>query len=119
MRQVNVALLATKNEGFPLFHSVYEGSRHSSMTVRNKLSRLPRNGGTLVWDREVVSPSLVAEATALGWRLICGLPKSLKSVRALLDSTDVPQRPETLVRSATHSRIYAVKTAAAGLGRRV
>ena len=83
------------------------------MTVRNMLSRLPRNGGTLVWDRGMVSPSHVADATALGWKLICGLPKSLKAVRELLDSADVPQRPETLVRSATHSRIYVVKTAAA------
>ena len=117
MRQVNVALLIAVNEGFPFFHSVNEGSRHSSMIFRNMLSRLPRDGGTLVWDRGMVSPSHVAEATTLGWKRICGLAKSLKSVRALLDRTDVPQRPETLLRSATHSRIYAVKTSAAVFGR--
>ncbi len=116
MRQVNVALLVTKKEGHPFFHSVYEGSRHSSMTVRNMLSRLPKNGGTLVWDRGMVSPSHVADATALGWNLICGLPKSLKSVRVLLNDTDVPQRPETLVRSSVHSTIYAVKAEAAVFG---
>lgn len=65
----------------------------------------------------MVSTSHVADETPLGWKLICGLPKSLKSVRALLDSTDVPQKPETLVRSATHSRIYAVKTSTAVFGR--
>ena len=117
MMQVNLALLVTRREGQPFLHSVYEGSRHSSMTVRNMLSRLPPNGGTLVWDRGMVSPSHVSDATALGWHLICGLPKSLKAVRAVIDGTDVPQRPETLVRSATHSRIYAVKTSAAVFGK--
>jgi transposase len=51
MRQMNVAMLTTKKERHMLFHSVYEGSRNSSMTVRNMLSRLPKKGGILVWDR--------------------------------------------------------------------
>ena len=49
--------------------------------------------------------------------LECGLPKSLKAVTRILAETDVPQRPETLVRSTVQSTIYAVGTEATVFGR--
>ena len=46
----------------------------------------------------------------MGWQLICGLPKTLNAVQEVLDSTEVPARPETLVRQTKVSTIYAVET---------
>lgn len=59
------------------------------MTVGDMPSKLPSNDGTLVRDRGKVSPSHVADAAALDRKLTRGMPKCLKSVRPLLDSTDV------------------------------
>ena len=65
----------------------------------------------------MVSPSHIADATALGWKQIRGPPKSLKAARHVLDETDVQQRPEMLVRSTAHSLTYAAGKEAAVFGK--
>lgn len=110
--QINVALLVTKEEHVPVLHSVYEGGRHGTATVKNFLARIMKNqsrGGTLIWDRGIVSKDNVQDVENTGWKLICGLPKSITSVRNSLD-TEVPSNPETLVRWTKTVRIYAIET---------
>jgi Transposase DDE domain len=111
--QVNLALLVTKHEMHPLCHAVYEGSRHGVTTIRNLLARLSRTQvkrGTMIWDRGVISKKHVNEVTDMGWHLVSGLPKTLAPVQEVLDDTEVPARPETLVRSNKDTAIYAVLT---------
>jgi hypothetical protein len=111
--QVNLALLVTKHEMHPLCHAVYEGSRHGVTTIRNLLARLSRTQvkrGTMIWDRGVISKRHVNEVTDMGWHLVSGLPKTLAPVQEVLDDTEVPARPETLVRSNKDTAIYAVLT---------
>ncbi len=109
--QINVALLVTKHEHIPVAHSVYEGSRHGVATVKNFLSQTTKMqtiGGTLIWDRGMVSKENVEAAEELGWNIICGLPKSVKTVYNALEK-EVPFKPETLVRYET-SKIYAIES---------
>ncbi len=128
--QVNLAMLVTRRERQPVTHSVFEGSRHGAATVRNFLVRVLRlgereeekglvpKGGTLIWDRGVVSKDHVLAVEAAGWQLVCGLPKTLSSVKAILDRVEVPWRPETLVRRTKVTTIYAVGTEAEVYGTR-
>ncbi|MFZ2070905.1 MAG: hypothetical protein WAV32_04800 [Halobacteriota archaeon] len=39
-RQVNLAVLVSKHDKHPIAHFVYNGSRHSIITVKNLLARL-------------------------------------------------------------------------------
>jgi len=125
--QVNLGLLVSRIDQMPVGHSVYEGSRHGVATVRNLLARLSRLGppsgeggskGTLIWDRGMVSVDHVKAVEAMGWQLICGLPKTVKAVQEVLDATEVPARPETLVRRSKTSTIYAVGTETELYGKR-
>jgi len=45
-----------------------------------------------------------------GWKLICGTPKSLKDVKNIIESTDVPLNPSTFVHKSRTGHIYAVRT---------
>lgn len=117
--QVNLGLLVNRSDTMPVSHALFEGSRHGVATVRNMLARLSRrplapgetgSRGTLVWDRGMVSKGHVVAVEEMGWQLICGLPKTLNAVQEVLDSTEVPARPETLVRQTKVSTIYAVET---------
>jgi len=113
-RQVNIALLVSKLDRYPIMHFVFNGSRHSSSTVRNLISNLkkaPVEPGTLIWDRGNVSRKHVEEILAIGWKLICGVPKTSKKAKELIIETDVPIWPETLARSSKAGHIYAIKTA--------
>ena len=44
-----------------------------------------------------------------GWKLICGIPKSLKEVKNIIDSTDVPLNPATFVHKSRTGHIYAIR----------
>ncbi|EQD75637.1 transposase, IS4, partial [mine drainage metagenome] len=128
--QVNLALLVTRRERQPVTHAVFEGSRHGAATVRNFLVRVVRlgqrdeekglvpKGGTLIWDRGVVSKDHVEAVEAAGWKLVCGLPKTLGVVKEVLDRVEVPWRPETVVRVTKTTTIYAVETEADVYGKR-
>ena len=90
--QVNLTMLVPRRERQPVTRSVFEGSRHGGATVRNFLVRLLRlgnraeetglvsKGGTLIWDRGVVSKDHVLAVEAANWQLVCGLPKALTAV---------------------------------------
>ena len=117
--QVNLGLLVNRSDTMPVSHALFEGSRHGVATVRNMLVRLSRrplapgdtgSRGTRGWDRGMVSKGHVVAVEEMGWQLICGLPKTLNAVQEVLDSTEVPARPETLVRQSKVSTIYAVET---------
>ncbi|MGC8699219.1 MAG: IS1634 family transposase [Candidatus Acidifodinimicrobium sp.] len=125
--QVNLGILVSRYDHMPVCHSVYEGSRHGVTTVRNLLTRLSQLcstqkgesiDGTLIWDRGMVSADHVKAVEAMGWQLVCGLPKTVKAVQDVLDATEVPARPETLVRHTKTNTIYAVDVEAELYGKR-
>jgi hypothetical protein len=44
------------------------------------------------------------------WKLICGIPKTLKDVKNIIDKTDIPLSPETFVHKSRTGHIYAKRT---------
>jgi len=111
--QVNLALLVSKLDKYPISHFVYNGSRNGLSTIRNLVTRLKDTGiepGTIIWDRGNVSGEYVKMIESAGWKLICGVPKTLKEVKKIIDSTDVPLNPLTFVHRSRTGHIYAVRT---------
>ena len=85
--QVNLALLVSSRDKYPIMHFVYEGSRHSASTVKNLLARLSNSTiepGTLIWDRGNISGKHVELVEKSGWKLISGVPKTLKAAKEII-----------------------------------
>ena len=119
-RQVNLAVLVSKHDKHPIAHFVYNGSRHSASTVKNLLARLNAvsiEPGTLIWDRGNVSRRYVEMVEDMGWKLICGIPKTSKEAKEIISMTNVPIGPDTLARSSRAGHIYAIKTRSKLYGR--
>jgi len=111
--QVNLALLVSKLDKYPITHFVYNGSRNSLSTISNLVTRLKETGigpGTLIWDRGNVSREHVDMIESAGWKLICGIPKTLKEVKKIIEITDVPLNPSTFVHKSRTGHIYAIRT---------
>ncbi len=86
-RQVHLAVLVSKHDKHPIAHFVYNGSRHSASTVKNLLARLNAvsiEPGTLIWDRGNVSRRYVEMVEDMGWKLICGIPKTSKEAKEII-----------------------------------
>lgn len=45
-----------------------------------------------------------------GWKLICGIPKTLNDVKNIIESTDVPLSPTTFIQKSRTGHIYAIRT---------
>lgn len=111
-RQVNLALVVSRIDKYPLLHFVYNGSRNAASTVRNLLSSLQESSvepGTIIWDRGNVSGKHVEAAEAAGWHIICGVPKSVNVVVDLLKATEVQCTHRTLARSSKAGHVYVKK----------
>ena len=121
LQQVNLAVLVSKLDRAPITHFVYNGSRNTSSTVKNLLARLKGTSikpGTLIWDRANVSKAHVRDVELANWKLICGVPKTSKDARALVEDTDVPLRPDTYIRRTGEGHLYAVRAKGALFGRK-
>lgn len=111
--QVNLALLVSSRDKYPIMHFVYEGSRHSASTVKNLLARISTSTmepGTLIWDRGNISLKHIELVEKSGWKLISGVPKTLKKAKEIIAETEIHIGPESLVRSSQAGHIYAEKT---------
>ena len=111
-RQVNIALMVSREDLQPEYHAVFEGSRSGSTTIRNLIAALPapkdgESPGTIIWDRGNISASNVRDTESSGWFLISGIPKSVKQIRRIMGEMEIRQRPESHVRKANTAHIYA------------
>jgi transposase len=111
--QVNLALLVSSRDKYPIMHFVYEGSRHSASTVKNLIVNLSNSAmepGTLIWDRGNISKKHVELVEESGWKLISGVPKTSKDAKEAIAQMEIRISPESLVRSSRAGHIYAEKT---------
>lgn len=118
--QVNLALLVSKYDKFPIAHFVYSGNRKDASTVKNLLARLDETKiapGTLIWDRGNVSEDHVKMVESADWKLICGVPKSSNEVTGIIDSTNLQSVPATFVQKTRLGHIYAMKSSGYLFGR--
>jgi transposase len=111
--QVNLALLVSKFDKYPISHFIYNGSRNSLSTIRNLITQLKDTGiepGTIIWDRGNVSKEHVNMIELADWKLICGIPKTLKEAKNIISNTDVPLNPSSFIQKSRTGYIYAIKT---------
>ena len=110
-KQINIALMVSKEDLQPEYHAVFNGSRSGSTTIRNLMAALPQNDekhpGTIIWDRGNISRKNVEDIEGTGWFLISGIPRTGKQIRNILTKTEIRQRPESHVRKANTAHIYA------------
>jgi hypothetical protein len=112
LNQVNLTVLASRFDQYPLAHLVYPGNRHSISTVRNLLLRLDDMEivpGTIIWDRGNTSQETIEAVESRRWNLLCGIPKVSEEAKEIVAATDVPLEPRYLVPTSDVGEIYAVK----------
>ena len=89
--QVNIGLVVTKEERFPVFHLVFEGNETDITTVERTISRLKKEFSItdclLIFDRGMVSEDNIGELDGSHYDFICGLKKT-KVVKAILREVD-------------------------------
>ena len=111
-RQINIALMVSKEDYQPEYHAVFEGSRSGSTTVRNMLAVLPKqkNGessGTIIWDRGNISMKNVEDIELTSWKLISGIPRSMKKAKEIMEHSLIKEKPQNLVRKTKIANIYS------------
>ena len=120
-RQINLALVVSQHDRYPITHFVYNGSRNTASTVKNLMACLTDTSiepGTIVWDRANVSGEHVRIVESAGWKLICAVPKTSKEVCSIIENTNVPLNPYTFLYKSRVGHIYAVKAHGPLFGRR-
>jgi transposase len=119
-KQVNLAILVSKFDRYPISHSTYSGERTSITTVNNLFSRLNDLSivpGTLIWDRGNVSNQSIQIVEQFNWKIICGLPKTSKVVQNILLDTSIPTTPQYKIKNSECGHIYAKKIRARVFGK--
>ena len=111
VNQYNLGMLVSKSSRYPIAHMVFPGNYQAKTTLSTLYSRIVDLGmgpGTLVWDRGNTSAKSVEEIEALGWEIICGVPKISADVKNILKDTDVPLIPSYFVPSK-NGDVYALQ----------
>ncbi|MHB8371316.1 MAG: IS1634 family transposase [Thermoplasmataceae archaeon] len=118
-RQINIAMMVSREDYQPEYHAVFEGSRSGSTTVRNMLAVLPKlkkdesglkedeSPGTIIWDRGNISMKNVKDLESTSWNLISGIPKSVKQARSIMEDTDIKEKPQNFIRRTKIANVYA------------
>jgi len=109
--QINLSILASKYDTYPISQFVHPGSFHSITTINDLVVRLKDFQlleGTIVWDRGYTTQDEIYKIEAEGWKLICGVTKRTKKVRQLISETNPPLDPDHLVQTQ-EMNIYAQK----------
>jgi len=109
--QINLSVVTSKFDSYPIAHFVHPGSFHSITTIPNLLVRLKDLGlspGTIIWDRGYTSQDQIHRVENEGWKIICGVPKRATEVKNIISEIDPPFEPDFLVPSKCMN-IFAVK----------
>jgi transposase len=109
---VNMALIVSRKEKYPLLHIIHNGSKNGKPAIKNLIMALQEScleSGTLIWDRGNVSKDNIVDAESAHWKIICGIPKTSTKVRDILKDNTVDCSWNTLVRSSKAGHIYASK----------
>jgi len=80
---VQIGLSVTQEEGFPLFHKVFDGNVHDGRTLQDLVGvfgRYDLSTGLFIYDRGITSGRNLQDIKALKWDTLCGVPlnKALK-----------------------------------------
>jgi hypothetical protein len=74
---IQVGLAVTKDSGIPVCHKVLDGNIHDARLFKDFLTDLRPfkiYHGLVIYDRGIASSENIAQAQAIGWETLCGLP---------------------------------------------
>jgi len=100
--QINLSVVTSKFDSYPIAHFVHPGSFHSITTIPHLLIRLKElelAPGTIVWDRGYTSQDQVRQVEEDHWKIICGVPQRKNEVKQIISEIDPPFEPDFLVPS--------------------
>ena len=89
--KVNIGLVVTREDRFPVFHLVFEGNETDIKTIGRAISSLKEeftiSDCLIIFDRGMVSEENVGELDESGYDFICGLKKN-RAVKAMIKEVD-------------------------------
>jgi transposase len=74
---IQIGLGVTQDEGFPLFHKVFDGNVHDARTLQDLITLFGRYQlapGLFIYDRGIVSGRNLQDIKRLHWDTLCGVP---------------------------------------------
>ena len=74
---IQIGLGVTQEEGFPLFHKVFDGNVHDARTLQDLVTLFGRyhlGPGLFIYDRGIVSGRNLRDIKNLHWDTLCGVP---------------------------------------------
>jgi transposase len=74
---IQVGLGVTQDEGFPLFHKVFDGNVHDARTLQDLVTLFGSyelGPGLFIYDRGIASGRNLHDIKRLHWDTLCGLP---------------------------------------------
>jgi len=74
---IQIGLGVTQDEGFPLFHKVFDGNVHDARTLQDLVTLFGSYSlgpGLFIYDRGIVSGRNLNDIKRLHWDTLCGLP---------------------------------------------
>ncbi len=111
--QVNIGLVVTKEERFPVFHLVFEGNETDITTVGRAISSLKEeftiSDCLIIFDRGMVSEENVGELDESGYGFICGLKKNTEVKAVLREVEDAEFLKGQNHAKITEKALYAVE----------
>ena len=119
LNQLNLSVITSYFDSFPISHFVHPGSFHSVTTIPDlmiRLNDLRVTPGTIVWDRGYTTDEQIGIVEKQGWKLLCGVTKRTKEAKNIISQTDVPLDPEHLAPTQCMN-IYAQKVEKTLFGR--
>ena len=96
---IQVGLGVTQEEGFPLFHKVFDGNVHDARTLQDLITLFGTYAlgpGLFIYDRGIVSGRNLKDIKHLHWDTLCGVPlnETLKAFwRPYADPQQLMQLP--------------------------
>lgn len=111
LNQLNLSVLTSYYDSYPISHFVHPGSFHSITTVPDLMIRLKElmiAKGTIVWDRGYITSAEIGRVEKEGWKLVCGVTKRTKEAKKLISQTEPSIDPDHLVPTQCMN-IYAEK----------
>jgi hypothetical protein len=74
---IQIGLGVTQEEGFPLFHKVFDGNVHDARTLQDLVTLFGNyhlGPGLFIYDRGIVSGRNLQDIKHLRWDTLCGVP---------------------------------------------
>jgi transposase len=74
---IQIGLAVTQEEGFPLFHKVFDGNVHDARTLQDSVTQFRSydlGPGLFIYDRGIVSGRNLKDIKRLHWDTLCGVP---------------------------------------------